>query len=84
MRIIVRDWKPEYDELFSPFVKATKIIKALPATSAILLNRFSQSLIEMRLSFIKKLSALFNGELAELQLNDMIFNQAVSIAIMHS
>jgi hypothetical protein len=74
---MVRDWKLEYDELFSPFVKAPNIIKALPATSAILLNRFSQSLIEMRLLFIKKLNALFNGEFAQFQLNDKIFNQAV-------
>jgi hypothetical protein len=65
MRIMVGDWKPEYDQLPSPFVKATNIIEALLATSAIHLNHFSQSLIKMRLWFIKKLIDLFHGEFSQ-------------------
>jgi hypothetical protein len=70
MQIMSRDWKPEHDELLSPHVKSTSIMEALPATSAIRLTRFSQSLIEMRFSFINKLNDLVNGELSQLQLND--------------
>jgi hypothetical protein len=70
MKIMNRDWRPDHDELLSPHVKLTNIIESLPATSAIRLNCFPRSLIEMRFSFIKKLNELFNGELNSLPLND--------------
>ncbi|OHS94738.1 hypothetical protein TRFO_10883 [Tritrichomonas foetus] len=71
MKSMTTKWQLSFDAELSPHIKSTSIFAHLVSSPIIYNSSFNFTLIASRFSFIKRLNELFNGEFAQLPLNDV-------------